>query len=193
MATSTIAYFLTLRTRPLAFVAQDVARVHVEVSEQAAVAEEGGALIASPSTPFGMVDAAEMAEARCRGVLGAHEIVDGCAEGLLTIGRRRRFGLEAHDFAGAVEDLRTVGWRYYLGPGVRVGVFAGAAIEVAEETQVEVGALCAADMAVPDGGAAEVASGDDGIGEADELDRSGRSVVYRFVVDHLAEEAREQR
>lgn len=140
-----------------------------------------------------MVDATEMAEPAGGCVLGAHEVVHGRAEGLLAVGSGRRFRLEAHDLAGAVKDLRAVGWRNYFGPRVRVGVFAGAAIEVAEETQVEVSALRTTDMAVPDSSAAEVAGGNDGVGEGDELYGCGRGVVDGFVVDHLAEKARQKR
>ena len=133
-----------------------------------------------------------MAEAAGGSVLGAHKVVDRCAEGLLPVRSGRGFRWETHDLTGAVEDLHTVRWWNDLGPGVRVGVFAGAAVEVAEEAEVEVGALRAADVAVPDCGAAEVAGSDDGVGKSDELDRGRRVVVNRFVVDHLAEEAGEK-
>ena len=192
MAASTITHFLTFWTRPLSFVAQDVARGHIEVSEEAAVAEERGAFVASSAAPFGVVDSTEMAEPAGGCILRAHEVVDGRAERLLPVSGRRSFRLEAHNLAGTVENLRAVGGRNDFGPGVGVGMFAGAAVEVAEETQIEVGALRAADVAIPDCGAAEVAGGDDGVWEGDELDGGGWGVVYRFIVDHLAKQAGEE-
>ena len=148
---------------------QDVARVHVEVPVQTAIAEEGGAFVTSTTSPFWVVDAAEVAETAGRGVLRAHEVVDGCAEGFLTIGCGWRFRLKAHDLAGTVEYLRAVFRRDDLSPDIGVGVFAGTAVQVAEEAEIEVSALCTPNVAVPDGSTAEVAGCNDGIREANEL------------------------
>ncbi len=133
-----------------------------------------------------------MAEAAGWYVLGPHEVVDSCAKRFLPISSGWGFRLEAHDLAGAVEDLCAMVGRDDLSPGVRVGVLAGAAVEVAEEAEIEVRALRATDVAVPDGGAAEITGGDDGVGECDALNGGGGGVVYGFIVDHLAEEAGEK-
>jgi hypothetical protein len=146
---------------------QDVRGIHVKVSEEAAIAEKSGAFVTAPASPFRVVDAAEVAESGGWVCFGAHEVVDCCAEGGLGVCFGGGFGLEAHDFAGAGENLGAGVAGDDLGPCVGCSVFAGAAVEVAEETEIEVGALGAADMAIPDCCAAEVAGCDDSVGESD--------------------------
>ena len=71
-------------------------------------------------------------------------------------------------------------------------MFAGSTIEVAEETQVKIGALGTPDVSIPDGSAAEVA-GRNNIGlDWNERDWSHRLAVYGLVMYHLTEEVREQ-
>ncbi len=69
--------------------------------------------------------------------------------------------MEAHNFTCTVEDARALFRRHNLGPDVGMGVFAGAAVEVAEKAQVEVFALGAANVAVPDCSTTEVAGSND--------------------------------
>ena len=192
MAAPAVANFSTFRAGPLPFVPQNVTRIHVEMPEEATVAEECGAFVAPAATPFRVVNAAEVAKTGTLGVLCAHEVIDCCAESLLAVCCGWNFGLEAHDFAGTIENLSAVFGRDDFGPGVRVGVFARSAIEVAEEAEVEVGALGAADVAVPDGGATKVARCDDSVGECDQSYRCDRRIIYRLVVDHLSKQSREE-
>ena len=107
---------------------QNIAWIHVEMPEQASVTEEGGALVAAPSTPLWVVDAAEVAEAAGGCVLRPHEVIDRCTQCFLPVSGRRSFRLEAHDLAGAVEDLRAVRLWDNLGPCVAIGVLTGAAV-----------------------------------------------------------------
>ncbi len=69
--------------------------------------------------------------------------------------------MEAHDFTRTVEDASALFRRHDLGPDIGMGVFAGAAIEIAEKAQVEVCALGAANVAVPDCSTTEVAGSND--------------------------------
>jgi hypothetical protein len=133
-----VAYLLAFGAGPLAFVAKDVSRIHVKVAEKTAVAEERGTFVAPASLPFWVIDAAKMAETGRLRVLSPHKVVDGGAQCLLPVCGWGLFGLEAHDFTSAVEDLVAVLGRDNLCPGVGMCVLAGSTIQVAEQTKVKI-------------------------------------------------------
>ncbi len=68
-------------------------------------------------------------------------------------------------------------------------MFAAAAIEVAGKTKVKICAFSASNVAIPNGGVAEVAGRDDGIRDLNEIDGGSWYTLDRFFVYHLAEES----
>ena len=75
VAAAAIAQLLALRARPGPDMAQDITRVHVEVAEEATIAEEGCAFVAAFTFPLRMIDAAQMAETCDLRGFGVHQVV----------------------------------------------------------------------------------------------------------------------